>query len=145
MKSANLDRRKQQWIIATCSQTTDGVWLHDGEYTVLPAESAPATVAEALQAALARTRIGIPHPQDWTGHVKPLLDAAGVKTWSAYVRDTRAISVEQADDDIVLTPTVNRGAREGFGFLSEQAIHVPSTATHAEIGAAIEKALARCE
>ncbi len=148
MKVAMIDNRKGKWLVGSYSQTVDGVWIHQGEYEVLSTETDVAVVAEAILSALGRSRVGVPHPQDWSGHTRPLLEAAGVPSWRAYVNGTKSISITQEGDSISLTPMINKGAREGFGFQNERTVVVPATAAPDELGDelgdALERALAAC-
>ncbi|WP_404480480.1 hypothetical protein [Novosphingobium sp. BL-52-GroH] len=66
----------------------------------------------------------VPHPsQDqWTGFFKPFHDAAGVRSFKAFMKNARCIYIDAADDHIRLTPLRNLGARGGFEEMADAAI-----------------------
>ncbi|GAB4561699.1 MAG: hypothetical protein Tsb0020_09400 [Haliangiales bacterium] len=145
MKVATIDNRKGRWIIGGWSQTVDGAWIQDDEYYVLDEPIGIDEVVKNLMAALSRSRLGIPHPQDFTNHMAPLLNAAGVRSWRSYVNGTKSTTVKQVEEKITLTPMANHGPREGFSLLNDRMIEVAAPFTTPVLGQAILQALAACE
>lgn len=144
MKRASVYERKDCFFIYTSSRTEYGVWMIDGTCTKLPVEVTASRLGEVVLAALKQSR-NVPHPTSWKGITAPVLQAAGVKTWNTFARYAKLAAVE-LDTELILTPTRNGGVKAGFTDLSEdRALHLPPSASAAEIGEAVMRALALCE
>ncbi len=96
----------------------------------------------AVLRALTRSAIGIPHPapSEWSSITRPLLDVAGVKSWSAFSKGTRSVAVELGEDELNVVPTRNLGARDGFEALSGLAVRARVTSP-AAVGEQVRTAL----
>lgn len=114
MRLAIANRRKGHYFIQTARQTTDGVWILGTPCVALLETSSDTELERAIQAALDASQIGIPHPCNWDEVPDPLLDLAGVKTWSAFVKGASCLHVEGEGERITLVPTRNLGPKEGF-------------------------------
>lgn len=74
------------------------------------------------------------------------LDAAGVSSWSTFVRLAKNISF-RIRDEIEIMPYHNgglKGSGRGYTELQDRAIHLPLNASHEKIGRAIMEAFKRC-
>jgi hypothetical protein len=74
-----------------------------------------------------------------------MLELAGVKSWADFMRDAASLGLEVDGKWLKITPYRNLGPKEGFEPAPERAIEVPVESSPAEIGAAIDEALTRCE
>ncbi len=117
--------------------------------TVDPFVQMPDTIsdnelADAVRAALWRSRI-IPdlNLREAPLPTNPALEAAGVKSLSAFHRGARLIAVSADGSLIRVIPTVNRGARGGFEHL--EPVIISETASSAELGDALTRALVLCK
>jgi hypothetical protein len=68
----------------------------------------------AVRSALDRSRTDIPHPTSWTGLLDPLLELAGVKSWSTFAKSALCAEVEEEGGLASVVPTDNLGASGGF-------------------------------
>lgn len=101
----------------------------------------PALLGRAIIECLSASRLGIPHPTDFKSLRNPVLDLSGYKSYAAFARTTKAISVDLGDDrSVKLVPSRNGGAKEGFVPLLEKTI-VISLDTDGELGSAAFSAL----
>lgn len=145
MKFATIYKRGAVLIIHPTSKTTAGVGIGTPPFLVVDADASPGIIGRELVQALQAGRSGIPHPVDWSNVGTPLLEAAKVRSWSAFVRGTLCCVVSDDGKDIGLIPTVNRGARTGFEHLPDDELSVPSTAPPEQVGLAVRKALELAE
>jgi hypothetical protein len=133
--------------LRSCSETTQGVRIEDGPCATIAGSAPEDEVARAVLAALAGSRSNVPHPDrnSWSHVTAPLLKAAGVKTFAAFAKSARTLSVNQQLDRITLTPTRNEGKKAGFVFIPDKALTVDSTVSEGELGGAVREGLARYE
>lgn len=80
-----------------------------------------------LIAALEGSQRVVPHPsQDqWKGFFKPFQDAAGVRSFRAFMKDAKSIYIDATKEEIRLTPARNLGTRGGFKDLPDESITLP--------------------
>ncbi len=140
--------RDGRLYIVPASETTQHMWMDSGPVQVLElppddSETLGVTVADAL----AHVRRGVPHPQtstEWNAVTRPLLEAAGVRTWKSFAnsKSARCAQIELADDLTVVPSYPSNG---GFQFVRERAVRLPSGASPSEIGAAVASALSGLE
>jgi hypothetical protein len=113
-------------IIAPVVHATTGLGLEVAPMALGPSPSS-ADVAAALADALSNSGRIVPHPTqiEWPGFFKPFLEAAGVRSFKAFMADATSVGIDDLGDDLRLTPNRNRGAKEGFAAMVEEALVVP--------------------
>jgi hypothetical protein len=142
MQSAVAYRRKRKWYFHSEIKTTDGVWV--ATHPFLSSEQESLDVGDRAKQALAKSTEGVSHPIDWSGLFTPMLDLAGVKSWSSFSRGAELVGIEMEGNSIKLIPHRNLGPNEGFEPIVGDAIHLPSDASCEDIGNAIIALATRC-
>lgn len=144
MKYAALVRRNDLVVIHPWTRSTSGVMSVCEPYLVLRAFD-PASLGAAVRKALDASLTDVPHlnPADSGAHLQPLLKAANVRSWSALVRGAHSVEIEDNGETVVFTPTVNRGARDGFVERVGRAIEAGDV-TEKGLGVAALEALDLC-
>jgi hypothetical protein len=140
MKRVTAYLRNDTIYMHPCSQTTDGVWILTLPCLKLDAQCADLVLGEHILRTLDESRTGIAHPKEWRGVIAPLLELAGVRAWSTFMR--RASCVEVREDEVKLSVirTKNLGPQEGFLAASEQSWIVLPGRDAKEIAAAVRSA-----
>lgn len=142
IREASIHQRNDVMWIRAMSATEHMLWIADGPATVLFVESDASEKGEAVLAALARSR-RVPHPTSWD-RPSLLLRASGARSWRAFEKNTKYVSIE-LDTKISIIPTQHRKKGDGYLHMPEKTIWLPSTATPAELGDAIDRGLALCD
>ena len=114
MKRATVYFRKKMYLVSPSSKTTDGVWLLVEPCIAVPEASSNEELERAIRVSLDRSRTDIPHPRIWERRREPLLELAGVKSWSTFSKGASCLDVEDEGYRIVLVPTKNLGSTKGF-------------------------------
>lgn len=146
MKSVSVFRLSGRLFIHPNKRTTDGVWLSRPSFVSLPLESTDEKIGETILALLEQSVGVVPHPRDWAGISKPRLDAAGVRTESAFMKGAKLVDVG-LDGDMSLAPQHNGGARgelRGFSPIPEARMAISAASSPSEIGAALASAFLVC-
>jgi hypothetical protein len=141
IRMASIYRRNGKDYVTACSRTRDGFWLEEGPVDVLDAGDS-AALAQAVRSALARSTHGIRSPKDCSSHVNRVVEAAGLKRYSAFARGTALVTVEEKDGLLRMIPNRNGGSREGYLGEEDKAIDLPSGTSG--LAEAIERAFDRC-
>jgi hypothetical protein len=142
VKLVTVYRRRGQYLLNSNSQATSGVWI--GKLfrvlpTSIPEEQLGREVLSALQ--LSRTGIAHPDPKDWPAIQQPLLDAAGVKSWSQFAKGTDMVTVRLGDGVIEVTPERQASGEEGFEEVLEKKTRVGEAVNPEELGKLVKQAL----
>jgi hypothetical protein len=87
----------------------------------------------------------VPHPTDWKSVAAPLLELAGVKSWTTLSKGAKTVNFEVEGGKLEIIPYRNGGSAKGFVAISDKAIELSADASAEHIGAAMEMGLARCE
>jgi hypothetical protein len=103
------------------SKTVDGAWIGNAPYSCIEAEDLK-SVGLGIVAALEASKIGVPHPTEFSSLLQPLLAAANARTYSSFVRNTFLVEVLRERSRITFLPTRNEGARNGFTPIYDKAI-----------------------
>lgn len=111
----------------------------------LPSDASVEDLGLAVRKVLAASSSGVPHPQDWTAVSSPVLEAAGVRSWSTFERDALVCEIADEDEVLAFTPTRNLGAGKGYEHKNDQEVRIPSISSYAEIGSALLQAFGSCE
>ncbi len=146
---ANVDRRNGKLIVSSYSKPTGWLWFMNGWFEILDADTDSTALGQVIREALEHSEVGVPKPsreQTRAGFDKPILDALGLRSTSAYMRGARSVAVSEADGDdlseLDVTPKENR-LRDGFVEIKEARQQLPRDATPAELAAAVRRALDR--
>ncbi|WP_157096744.1 hypothetical protein [Tsuneonella dongtanensis] len=112
-------------VVAPIIQTTAGLGLEVEPIVVEPHE--PSIIAAALSSAISRSGRTVPHPSqdEWKGLFKPFLDAVGVRSSRAFMKDAIRVEIRVAGDRLELTPQRNLGSNRGFEPLTDLAVSAP--------------------
>ena len=96
--------------------TTDyGIPITGPEVHVLPSDIDDMSLGVAIADVASRALRGVPHPDmDSPDLLWPLLQAAGVASWSTFIRGTVDVSIFIEGSDYTFVPSINRGPRGGF-------------------------------
>ena len=113
MQAANVYKFGDRVIVCSLSKTTAGVWIVNSSVTAVAASEKTRVGALVLEA-LDGSATGILHPKVWSGIFDSVLRAAGVKTYSSFMKKAALIDVRREKASIMLTPMQNLGPEEGF-------------------------------
>lgn len=141
VRMASIYRRNGKYYVTASSKTRDGFWLEEGPVDVLDTPDF-AALADSVHSALERSTFGIRAPKDWSSHVNRVVEAAGLKRFSAFAKGTAHVSVREADGRLRVTPYRNGGSREGYLGLEDEALDLPAGSL--DLASAIETAFQRC-
>lgn len=141
LRMAGVYRRQGKHYVTASSKTRDGFWREEGPVDVVDVGDG-AALAEAVRSALQRSTHGIRAPKNFASCVNRVVEAAGLKRFSAFAKGTAHVSVHESDGRLRIIPFRNGGSREGYVGLEDQAVDIPSDS--AEVAAAIETAFTRC-
>lgn len=135
--------RKGVVYIRSYARATTGVWIgHGPVFTASPDDVA--TLGQHLHDAVAYSIHGVAHPpQDQRREAaKPMLEAAGVKSWQSLARGAKHVGIRAVGDRITFTPSARYHEKGGMK-LDDQAIE--AVADSASLGVLLQQAFARCE
>lgn len=112
-------------IIAPVVRTTAGIGL-EVEPSALGNSPDEDAIADALSRALARSARIVPHPaqKEWKGFFQPFEEAAGVRSYKAFMKDAQRVGIRAIEGKLELTPELNLGSKEGFESIPERAVFV---------------------
>lgn len=147
MPNACAVRLKDRWLIHPELKSVSGLLISSGPFESLPIDADPSAVGGAVRSALSRAEGTIPNPTDWKAVAAPRLAAAGVKSESAFQRQSKLIRISVEAAKIELTPTWNGGVSgtdRGFHQLEEVALVVTLNCTDIELGEAVYEVLSVC-
>jgi hypothetical protein len=140
MGMASVEERAGSLVISSYSKTVAGFETMNGWFVAIDSDSDDAVVGEAVFNALGRSERVVPTPPVDSNPLAPLLKSLGVSSWRQYVKGVRSVSVYR-DDKIEIVPCENRGSKEGFVEITDDAVKL-SEPTAAELGQAVRDALA---
>lgn len=140
-KGALVYPRGADVLVHSQLQTTTGLWILAEPVTRLDGGCSDGIVGSTLRAALEASRSGVCHPKEFKRIVEPLLRAAGVRSYKAFVEGARCVPVHEREGRLTLTPTRNLGSKEGFAEEPGAAIVVPATSADEALGAALRAVL----
>lgn len=115
-RKATVYKRGDRLIVNREDTTTEGIPLSTDDVIVLDDTASDATLGTAIVSVLSRARSGIKPVKPSDSHVRlePLLEAAGVRSWTTFVRGLREASVFEDGGTILFRPSVNLGPKEGL-------------------------------
>jgi hypothetical protein len=128
-------------IVHPVSETVNGVGIASPPFEVLTVGSSPEALGTAVVAALGESRTEVAHPTDFPAIARPLYEAAGVKSWSTFVKGSSMCTVEVDGSTLRIEPWENQGAREGFEPILENRLALPASSSIESLGLAVLDAL----
>lgn len=140
MKHVSVNRRGERFIVYPTSRTVHGVWIASDPCVAIGVDCSEAELGTVVLSALEASKSSVPHPTDWSRTPDPVLDAAGVKTWSEFDTDCISVDVEDPGDRFEFVPRENKGADEGSEEISEKTSSNEKPSTPELIGAALREA-----
>jgi hypothetical protein len=142
-RMATVDHRRGGYVICSLSSTVSGFWAINDHQERIDDTAGAAELGSAVVRALAASGANVPDPPpSGPAALAPLLRAADVRSYGAYMQGTRHVDVEQENATVTVTPNRNDGARGGFVPLVEAA-EVLTDPTPATLAAAVQRALER--
>jgi hypothetical protein len=141
MQSAEIYKRGTKMIVHPTSYTIYGLGISAPPIEVFDASISPADLGLAVVEALGASRSEVPHPTDFPALARPFYDAAGVKSWSAFVKGSLSCTVDLDGSSLHINPWKNEGARKGFTPLPQQRLTLPASSPVEMLGQAVLDAL----
>jgi hypothetical protein len=130
------------WLyVRASSRTTAGVWIGSGPVAKINEAGADTSLGAALAEALDHSRLGVPHPsrEAFAEIGKPLLETAGVKTWSAFERKAKCAQVVADPQGRLCVTTMM--PNPGRGYLQGPSVEVGTDPTSHAVLDAVRSAL----
>jgi len=145
---ANAYQLENGTFVHASSRTSSGVWVATLPATLVADNSDPDALGVAIRNSLAQQSILDAEQLNYGEFTKPVLAAAGLKSWSQVQRKSKLCEITRTGGVISVVPTRNGGAAgtdRGFHELEAQAISLPTSATPHELGAAVLSGFERCQ
>jgi len=140
-KLAAVYKRKDCLYMRSKSCSSVGIIIETGYPIVEPHDAPPEYLGKDILKLLQQSEWNIPHPADPNSVAKPLLEAAGVKSWSTFQRGVLYCGVISDESVLKFRPYENKG-RGGFVPMpDDKIIDIPSTSSAQEIGEALLQAI----
>lgn len=139
-KLAAIYERKGQLFVTASHKTAAGFWIDDEQVACLSQPSHD-ELGRAIEQALARSQEGVPTPPPDARIDKPLPAAAGVRSWTTFMKLSKHVSVVSDGSLLKVTPYRNLGSKEGFE--PEPDIAVPSANSASALGQIVADLLSR--
>jgi hypothetical protein len=137
---AEVDARRDRLIVSAIALAPSGFHETQDWVRELPAGVDAEALGAAVDEALRRSGEGHIEPEGETFAAQ--LKAAGVKSWSQYVRGLTSVRVDREGEKVELLPFRNLGARQGLHELPEQ-IEILTRPDAGALGSAVVRGLAR--
>jgi hypothetical protein len=146
---AIVDRRGRKIFVTSYSQATRSTIIN-GWIEVVDRSLNDAALGKVVRAALAQSQRGVPFPDFGKGdtpELRKLLDVAGVRSYSAYVRGVRSVRVALDDEEpgFVIIPFKNEGAQGGFIPLMNETMRADAAVEDGSLGEVVRVALERAQ
>jgi hypothetical protein len=147
VRSAAIYALEDRILLHPWQRTTEGLEIASEPYVCVPADVDAERLGEVVLGVLSAPGQILPHPTSWKGLAKPRLEAAGVKSESAFMLGTRSVAVEWLNEGLRFEATRNGGSHgpeKGFHPLPHSSVSVDAHADARTIGAAVKSALSLC-
>jgi hypothetical protein len=145
MKTAHVFEYNGNLYFRPYSQTTAGVWIGTDSIMRLDTAAPNSEIGRVVLLVIDKSQYAIPHPSVWSEmDDDPLLKAAGVKSWSAFMKKAKCLAVDLENLTLRLIPRRNMGPREGYEPMPEQSVEIPLDSPPQHIGLAIRDKLSSC-
>lgn len=142
MKTAYALLRKGRIFIQSYSKATTGLWIASGAVYVADQERLD-DLDVKIRSALNGSTEGVPHPSsaEWKGTQAPMLEAAGVKSWTTLAKGAKSVGLECDGGIVRMVPSFNYEDKGGTS-LPEKNIECELTSP--ELGRALVMAFDAC-
>jgi len=145
MKMADIYERADAWYIQSSSRAITGLWVGTPPTVRIGRHEPRQRRYEAAFQALSESRQGVPLPKPEDNLVAEILHMANVKSWSAFMRSAKCISLELENGRLSIVPYCKQGSKGALGSIPEKVIELAADASPEEVGAAMEEAFTRCQ
>lgn len=110
-------------LLQAMSLTETGLWIAYGEVFSIRADDQEKLTAEILKS-LTNSIEDVAHPSQsqWKDVQRPILEAAGVKTWAALGKKAKSVGIESEANKVSMVPTANF-RNYGGESLEQSAVH----------------------
>jgi hypothetical protein len=142
MQSASVYKRKDGWYLHADSRS-NGAWVATPPFLKLPLDAPLESLGEAVKTAIDASRGDVPFPTDWEPVFQPVLDLAGVKSWTTFARGAKYMGAMLKNSIFTFLPY--RQDRGNFSPLEDLAFDVSGDGGPAEMGEAVQRGMALCE
>lgn len=143
MRSVTVYKRANGWFLNPDARTVTGLWQSVPPFLMCALDSRPFELGNAVTRLLEESKQEMPHPAEIVAP-KPLLELAGVRSWSAFAKGASHVGVSADGDWITFDPSRNAGPRTGFLYGIPSTLKIPANSTPEEIGESLIKTLAFC-
>jgi len=75
----------------------------------------------------------------------PIPKLAGVKSWNTFVKNARCVNVKVAGGKVLFTPSRNKGPKQYFEPIVDDAVELPVGSSEELIGDALREAFTQCK
>lgn len=145
MRMAEIYQKKGRLYVGSCARTTTGLWVAHGPVVTIGFDAPEAEIGAIVERAIENSVSGVPHPPSPKDVSIPLLAAAGARTFAAFARGAKLVSVSENETGIVVIPTRNGGSTEGFVDLPERRRYLPGLRPLVTLGTEVSAALREAE
>lgn len=142
MKCSDVYRYDNGIFVLTSSESTGQFWFQEGSCTVLPCSIGDVEIGRCVREHLAKSRQGVKKELSRDDKVddSAVVQASGARSWSAFVRKAKNVSVEESDVLSIL-PYEKSKAEAYFVPRGEDRITLALTVSDEELGACIRSSL----
>jgi len=146
-RSAGIYLRSGKFFVYPYYRTTAGVLIASGPVTVLPDTAEAGELGRAILLSLQEYKNNLPHPQpsELDSLPEPILETAGVKSWSTFSKGALACLISSSQTELTFKPSRREGSRGAYLDSPELAIDLTLPTTPEKAGIAAREALSRCE
>lgn len=113
MKKATAYQREGKVFLHSLSKTTAGIWILSKPVLVQTSIDA-LSLGQSVLTVLNGSFEEVAHPTSWKGLFDPVLQQAGVKTLSAFMKKCKCVEIESDMSAVSFLPTKNLGSAGGF-------------------------------
>lgn len=114
-----------------------GIWVIDSLPTLLPQHTLVEQLGATIQDMLGRSRAGLPELARDSRPARPMLDMLGLRSYAAFTKGAKSISVHLDGHAIDITPDHNGGSRDGLTPILEAKRILSDDASAELLGAAV--------
>jgi len=140
-----IHRRPDCLILCPISEAERGAGLLTEPVIRLSPGASPGELGCGVLELLPRCRTGLPMPRSQSQAVKPLLRAAGVRSWKQFATQTRYCDLAEVGEELEIVPTsAHRPGAPWFAHIPDESVCVLKSATPDVLGLAIHGVLERC-
>jgi tRNA U38,U39,U40 pseudouridine synthase TruA len=143
MKAAIAYERRGQLLVHSSSRTDAGVWVLSQPVMAVDVEN-ELDIGESVRKCLENSKIGIKHPESFSGAFSPILKLARARSYRDFSSGAKCVEIFEEGGVVNFFSTRNHGVDEGFtqfGVILE----VPYAEPDLKFGRALLEALKNSE